>query len=591
METKTLNTLKGKKEIINQLATKHKISTITSKLDEIKEEKIKVKVAFLGEFSSGKTSLINALMKTKFLPMFDKPTTAVITEIKKGEENKFEIVKEGLDGEEIKNVSPSELVSEIQKIEANKKIIIYLKDTEILDDNTILIDTPGVSSINDSHSDVTYGYLPTADVAFVVVNINMGSMSKTLNEFIGQYPEEIKSKIYFVLTHIDTKSEKQIENLKKEFSTSLKDVVVDPRIILVSSKEAIAANDLEDDESYVKSGVQEVADIIKTEIPKYKEEVQKRRTLGQVQELASEFLIGLDTMLNSVEFDDTEIYNKINQLRLEQDKIERDKRLFTDEITKIEKKVRLEAEGSASIATAGVIEGMLNRTDYSDDLLTMVAEIQNSLTVSLTSIESLEVPSLNKGFASTMVSQIEQEFRSVFNIADKLSSVANMALVAYIGPAGGAANLLEAGAAGAAGVIVNKTLEGRNNEKIIPENLNSKKTKDKQVPSRGDKFKSFLGALMDKLDVVGFATDIAMRETMKGKVERKLKQIARNQVSIIFNQLKITIDQIIKEKYLQPLLVNNEVIINLKDNRKKEEKSSTDLRVEISEDIKLLKTI
>ena len=68
---------------ILETAKKYDLNTIAEKANSINEKTIKTKVAFLGEFSSGKTSLVNALIKKSFLPMFDKPTTAIITEIEK----------------------------------------------------------------------------------------------------------------------------------------------------------------------------------------------------------------------------------------------------------------------------------------------------------------------------------------------------------------------------------------------------------------------------------------------------------------------------------------------------------------------------
>src|SRR5690606_27336946 len=113
----------------------------------------------------------------------------IITEITLGDENRFSIVEKMNGSISIQEIEVSEIAEEVQKEGNNRILKVEIKDSEVLDENTILIDTPGVSSINETHSKVTYGYLPIMDVVFMVVNINMGSISKSLQTFIQDCPE------------------------------------------------------------------------------------------------------------------------------------------------------------------------------------------------------------------------------------------------------------------------------------------------------------------------------------------------------------------------------------------------------------------
>ena len=184
----------------------------------LKEENIDINVAFLGEFSSGKTTLINALLGTEFLPMFETPTTGVITEICKGEEDSYSVFRK--DGK-IKKIQISELAKEITNISENRKIIITLKNIPFLDEKIKIVDTPGVHSIEEMHDDITFGYLPLIDAAFILMDINIGTIPHSLINFLKKYPKDMLSKMYFVINYVDTKPKNKIDGIIKNFRKNL----------------------------------------------------------------------------------------------------------------------------------------------------------------------------------------------------------------------------------------------------------------------------------------------------------------------------------------------------------------------------------
>ena len=49
-----------------------------------------IRVAFLGEFTTGKSTLVNALLRQKMIPMLDKPTNANPIELSPANEDKIE---------------------------------------------------------------------------------------------------------------------------------------------------------------------------------------------------------------------------------------------------------------------------------------------------------------------------------------------------------------------------------------------------------------------------------------------------------------------------------------------------------------------
>jgi len=132
------------KDQLLSIAEANNATSITEKLKGLNREEYKTSVAFLGEFSSGKTTLINALLRKQFLPSFDKPTTAIITEITKGVENRFCIVENNNGSITSQEIEASEIAEEVQKGGKNRLLKVEVKDSELLDENTVLIDTPGL---------------------------------------------------------------------------------------------------------------------------------------------------------------------------------------------------------------------------------------------------------------------------------------------------------------------------------------------------------------------------------------------------------------------------------------------------------------
>ena len=168
------------KKII-EISKKYNLTTNTEKIEAI-EENLDLKIGVLGEFSSGKSTLINALINQKVLPAMDKPTSKSIIElIAKDNLNdlKFYEIK---DGEKI-DIS-SIRFSEIALNESSSTATVYVPSNSFFQDGYIIIDTPGISSLDESDKDITYGYLPFLDCAIICNHIQKGSLTQSIIEFI-----------------------------------------------------------------------------------------------------------------------------------------------------------------------------------------------------------------------------------------------------------------------------------------------------------------------------------------------------------------------------------------------------------------------
>ncbi|EDP73730.1 dynamin family protein, partial [Hydrogenivirga sp. 128-5-R1-1] len=70
---------------IVEVSHKYGLDDFYNQVKNLKKD-LSISIAFLGEFSSGKSSLINALLGKKILPAMDEPTTAAIVEVQSGKE-------------------------------------------------------------------------------------------------------------------------------------------------------------------------------------------------------------------------------------------------------------------------------------------------------------------------------------------------------------------------------------------------------------------------------------------------------------------------------------------------------------------------
>ncbi len=162
----------------------------------------------IGEFSAGKTSLINALTDSKVLEIASRPTTATLYQIFFGApENKA--VALTAEGEEV------ELQLDALKNDELKKyptVTLFDTSTKVPKD-IIFVDTPGLSSPDPRHREVLTSILPRVDAILLTVDANQ-AVTRSLIDFVKSMRLAEKP-IYLILNKIDTKSPSELQDLKR----------------------------------------------------------------------------------------------------------------------------------------------------------------------------------------------------------------------------------------------------------------------------------------------------------------------------------------------------------------------------------------
>lgn len=205
-------------------------------------------VVVLGEFKRGKSTFINALLGTELLPSNITPTTATINALMYSEEQIAEVVFK--DGTTKKGVSTLEYLEGFSaESSVDTSSINYIKvgyPSELLRNHVILVDTPGVSDINKQRVQVTYDFIPKADVVIFLLDAT-APMKRTEKEFIEEHLLNIGiEKVIFIANRFDELEEEEEEeeevlaSIKKRLNATLKQIGMDEiQVIPFSAYQAL----------------------------------------------------------------------------------------------------------------------------------------------------------------------------------------------------------------------------------------------------------------------------------------------------------------------------------------------------------------
>ncbi len=167
-----------------------------------------------GEFNSGKSSFINALLGERVLPEGVTPTTDRINRLRYGAEPSEHLLEAYL----LDRTYPADLLREIT-----------------------IVDTPGTNAIIRRHEELTRDFLPRSDLVLFVTSADR-PFTESERGFLEQIREWGK-KIVFVVNKIDIltrpEDQQQVLDFVRDNAAAL--VGEPPRLFAVSARDALAA--------------------------------------------------------------------------------------------------------------------------------------------------------------------------------------------------------------------------------------------------------------------------------------------------------------------------------------------------------------
>ena len=194
-------------------------------------------VTIVGEFSAGKSSILNRLFfgEKDAIPTAVLPETCLINEIRYGDSQKATLVSGGVERDI--DVSAISEVSKKELIEQKTGSMIKMECADdLLSDKVVFVDTPGVNSINDSHTDITFGYLPKSQFVLFVIDINNGGLSKSEIEFIKNKVFTVtQNNMFILLNKAESMPSSHCEKIRAQVIKDLANTGIKPeRVCLVS---------------------------------------------------------------------------------------------------------------------------------------------------------------------------------------------------------------------------------------------------------------------------------------------------------------------------------------------------------------------
>ena len=188
----------------------------------------KKKIAFVGEFSAGKTSIVNRILSqdnpnATLLPVSMKATTAIPTYIASGKNAIYSFVapdntQKSLPESTFKSVS-KEVLGNVKGISSLIKYFVMNYKSPSLEHLSIL-DTPGFNSNDPEDAQRTIDVINECDALFWVLDVNAGTINRSSAQLIK---EKLSKPLYIVINKVDTKAESEVAKVRELVRRTLKE--------------------------------------------------------------------------------------------------------------------------------------------------------------------------------------------------------------------------------------------------------------------------------------------------------------------------------------------------------------------------------
>lgn len=176
-------------------------------------------IAFVGEFSAGKTSIVNTILsqsegRALELPVSMKATTAIPTYVLSGEQERCLFVApdekvKAFDRELFSSFSKEMLPNLPGARSLIKYFVLSCRNPHL--EELSLLDTPGFSSNDDDDARRTLDVINECDALFWVFDVNAGALNATSLKLIK---ENLRRPLFLVMNKVDGKSPKSLDKVE-----------------------------------------------------------------------------------------------------------------------------------------------------------------------------------------------------------------------------------------------------------------------------------------------------------------------------------------------------------------------------------------
>lgn len=214
--------------LIREHADMNLDQSMIEKVDQFTKEveQWRYRIYLIGEFSCGKSSLLNAfLQKPNLLPRANTAETAVTTEICYGQENL--VTYSYIDGTEKTEFGYDEKVAEKIRELGNeqkvKKVLLQL-NLPVLQkyDELSFVDMPGLSSTNVAHEESLNRFIQDGGLGLICVSMKDGVVRDSLLRFLRK-TSSYRYNCNVVLTKMDESPSAERDSVKKKITSTIEE--------------------------------------------------------------------------------------------------------------------------------------------------------------------------------------------------------------------------------------------------------------------------------------------------------------------------------------------------------------------------------
>jgi len=367
------------------------------------EDKIQSKqfnLVVIGQFKRGKSTLINALIGKDILPSSVLPLTSIVTIINYGEQKAVVCFKDGL----CKNIELNEISFFVtEKYNPNNKLNVEYVEifypADFLKNSVRIIDTPGIGSVYEHNSDVSYQFLPKADASLFVLSPDP-PITQSEIEFLKDAQKYI-DKFFFLLNKIDNFKPNELKEIIK-FNRSIIENLVSKKvdIIDISAKLALEAKLESNKEKQEQSNIEKLYNKLDKFIKEEQASVFWRSIINNL-------IRYIDTQMN---------FFKLNlaSLSMSQAKLQEKIKLFEDSLKRLELDEYIYWLENKTKQVINVLD---------EDILTLKKEQLSQLTSKITdyfkTLNTSSTSMLNEQLKSYLQEQIEKIFLAFLQIENQ----------------------------------------------------------------------------------------------------------------------------------------------------------------------------
>lgn len=530
-----------------------------------KNQNYNANIAFLGGFSSGKTSLINTLLGTK-LPVGTKPTTKAICFITP-DENVTDLNILALQDE---NTHEKHIVDPIEFDEClcgdkNGIAFVNVKPTSLIPEETVFVDTPGEGSLSDE-SALTISYLQYVDASVFCIGIDDGCVKESIAKFLcSRFLINVHQYFIFAITMADLKSNEAQNKVRKQVVDDLKKLAtagkfnaenIEDRVILTSDKdpEGTQKKIVGALEKFVFSNLKNIND-------------------NRLSQNAEEFKVPLKEALEDL-YENMSL--DIKEQRAKQESIEDKKKALKKDIAACEAKM-MEFKNELPTALENVFEnhfGEFLDASNIEEYKTIGMNLSSDITKNIDALTkrkfgNLENISTPNGFSGKLAMELPHILKRIDKWTNFASDVVfnGIIIAASAGAAGAVTGGLTAAGgavAGTGGAVATEVAKKTATEVV----KDIAKETAKEVAKEPGKLSKACGILAKVLDKVNFVKPLAeiVGDNIK---ENKIKTFKNTFVNDFSYQIGQEFEQQINDVVIEPLnakIKNEEVNLKNVDN-------------------------